>query len=244
LPVGHPVVAAGLIVRPGAARLRGIKFPASALQLSLKQAAPYVGAAFATGETDVPRYSLPATALALALLPLAPAAQAQDAPGEKVNQLIVFGDDPCPASQENEITVCARKDESERYRIPQALREEGDLQKNESWNNKVLAYETVGAAGTLSCSPVGPAGWTGCADKLIKNAFAQRAEASDIRFSELIAAEREKRLATIDEDAAATQSRVEQAEREYAAREAAEGDAAPLPPRGDEVNIDAGNPGQ
>lgn len=186
-----------------------------------------------------------------AMMPLALAlpslAHAQDAPGERVNQVIVFGDDPCPASQEGEITVCARKNESERYRIPKALREGGDLQKNEAWNNKVLAYETVGATGKLSCSPVGPAGWTGCEQKLINNAYAEKRESSDIRFSELIAAEREKRLSTIDEDAAATQARVEQAEREYAARKAAEEDpegAAPASPSGDEGSADAGNPGQ
>jgi len=49
-------------------------------------------------------------------------AQAQDDFGtseEKVNQLIVFGNDPCPASSGNEITVCARKGEEERFRIPE-----------------------------------------------------------------------------------------------------------------------------
>jgi len=182
--------------------------------------------------------------LAVALFSPAAPAFAQDSAGERVNQLIIYGDDPCPASQEGEITVCARKNESERYRIPEPLRENGDLQKNESWNNKVLAYETVGSAGTLSCSPVGSGGWLGCADRLIKNAYAEKAESSDIRFSELIAAEREKRLSTIDADAAATQARVEQAEREYAARQTAAEDAAPLPPRGDEVNMTAGGPGQ
>lgn len=174
-------------------------------------------------------------------------ATAQDAPGEKVNQLIVYGDDPCPPSQSGEITVCARKSESERYRIPEALRESGDLQKNESWNNKVLAYETVGAAGINSCSPVGSGGWTGCSQKLIANAYAEKAESSDVRFSELIAAEREKRLSTIDADAAATQARVEQAEREYQARQDAQEvaeDKTPDPPRGDAAAIGAGRPGQ
>ena len=28
---------------------------------------------------------------------------------EKVNQLIIYGKDPCPASSGNEITVCARQ---------------------------------------------------------------------------------------------------------------------------------------
>lgn len=175
--------------------------------------------------------------LAIALIPLAfalpQAASAQDA-GEKVNQLIVYGDDPCPASRDGEITVCARKSESERFRIPAPLRESGDLQKNEAWNNKVLAYETVGSFGTRSCSPVGPGGSLGCTEKLINNAFAEKRESSDVRFSELIQAEREKRLATIDAEAADTQARVEQAEKDYEARQRtgqdANADAAPSPP--------------
>lgn len=165
---------------------------------------------------------------------LAPAAFAQDS-GERVNQLIIYGDDPCPASTDGEITVCARKSESERFRIPAPLRPSGDLQKNEAWNNKVLAYETVGRSGTQSCSPVGAGGWTGCSSKLISNAYAEKRESSDVRFSELIQAEREKRLSTIDQDAAATQARVEQAEREYEARQNGQngttaGDGAPAAP--------------
>ena len=173
---------------------------------------------------------------------------AQDAAGEKVNQLIVYGDDPCPASQGDEITVCARKPESERYRIPENLRESGDLQKNEAWNNKVLAYETVGASGLRSCSPVGANGATGCTEKFIANAYAEKGQTSDIRFGELIAAEREKRLSAIDAEATETQTRVEQAEKEYDARRRANSDAedaAQLPPRGNAVQVDgSGRPGQ
>ena len=167
---------------------------------------------------------MPRHLIATALIPLAftvaPTAFAQDA-GERVNQLIIYGDDPCPPSTDGEITVCARKSESERFRIPAPLRESGDLQKNEAWNNKVLAYETVGNTGTQSCSPVGAGGWTGCANKLIGNAYAEKRESTDVRFSELIQAERERRLSTIDKDAAATQTRVEEAERQYEARQRA-----------------------
>lgn len=169
-----------------------------------------------------------AIALMSAAFPLAFAAtpaSAQDAPGEKVNQLIIYGDDPCPPSADGEITVCARKAESERYRIPEPLRGTEDLQKNEAWNNKVLAYETVGSFGTRSCSPVGAGGSLGCTEKLIANAYAEKRESSDVRFSELIQAEREKRLATIDREAAETQGRVEQAEKEYEARQRAQGSA-------------------
>ena len=50
-----------------------------------------------------------------------------------------------------------------------------------------------------------------------------------IRFGELIAAERSRRLSTIDADAAATQARVEQAEKEYQERERARQDGASPP---------------
>lgn len=150
------------------------------------------------------------TGLTLAAMPAA----AQDEDGERVNQVIVYGDDPCPASTGNEITVCARKPEGERYRIPAPLRGV-DSPKSEAWTNRVEAYETVGAFGTLSCSPVGPGGSLGCTQQLIDRAYAEKENASDVRFSELIAAERQKRLSRIDEEAAEHQARVEAAEKAY-----------------------------
>lgn len=183
-----------------------------------------------------------AAALALALSPLAlfagagPALAQSD--GEKINQLIVYGDDVCPQSSENEITVCARKGESERYRIPEVLRGDPLSPKNEAWTDRVQAYETVGAQGIASCSPVGVGGATGCMAKLIDTAYAEKREGSDTRFGQLIETERAKRLSTIDEEAAATQVRVEQLEKEYDARIRAErdaetpGTAAPLPTPG------------
>ena len=157
-----------------------------------------------------------------AVLLFAAPASAQSAE-EKVNQLIVYGDDACPPSTGNEITVCARKSESERYRIPENLRESISPQ-NDAWTNRVLAYETVGSNGILSCSPVGAGGMTGCLGKIIDTAYAERKQDPNIRFSQLIAEERAKRLASIDSDAAETQARVEQIEREYAARQRAQQD--------------------
>lgn len=146
-------------------------------------------------------------------LAAAPAA-AQDEGGEKVNQVIVYGDDPCPTSSEQEITVCARKPESERYRIPEPLRGV-DSPRTEAWTNRVEAYETVGAFGTLSCSPVGPGGSLGCTQQLIDRAYAEKKGGTDVKFGELIAAERAKRLSTIDKEAAEQQKRVEEAEKAY-----------------------------
>lgn len=148
----------------------------------------------------------------IATVPGAPAS-AQEGE-ERINQLIIYGDDPCPASTDAEITVCARKDESERYRIPEALRG-SESPENDAWNNRVLAYETVGSNGTLSCSPVGAGGWTGCVSQMLETAYAEKKSDPSLKFSELIAEERARRLATIDEEAATEQERVEEAEREY-----------------------------
>ena len=175
------------------------------------------------------RLTLMCAALIGSGLALATPAMAQDAaPEPKVNQLIVYGEDSCPQSTDDTITVCARKDEGERFRIPEALRTSASPQ-NEAWNNKVLAYERVGRTGTLSCSPVGGGGWTGCANRLIDTAYAEKATGEDVQFSKLIQAEREKRLSTLDGEAAETQARVEQLENAYEARQRAAQEAAAVP---------------
>ena len=148
-------------------------------------------------------------------------AAAQENAGDKVNQLIVYGDDPCPQSTGEEITVCARKAEEERYRIPEPLRGI-DKPQNESWTQRVLAYETVGANGINSCSPVGAGGEYGCTQKLINAAYAERKSGSDVKFGQMISDARQERLSTIDQEAAEEQGRVEQLEKEFYERDAAE----------------------
>ncbi len=167
----------------------------------------------------------PLLVLAAALMFTSPVA-AQDAAGDKVNQLIVYGDDVCQPAAENEITICARKPEAERFRIPEILRGTASPQ-NEAWTNRVIAYETVGKSGTLSCSATGSGGWTGCAQQLIDAAYAEKSTDPNLKFSEMIAAERAKRMLTIDAEAAETQARVEAAEKEYEARQRAAAAAAP-----------------
>ena len=165
------------------------------------------------------RIALAATFAVFGGLTIAAPAEAQNDSGERINQLIIYGNDPCPQStRDDEITVCARKDEGERYRIPPALRESSSP-SNEAWSSKVVAYETVGRSGTMSCSPTGAGGWTGCAGKLIDAAYAEKKASPDIRMGELIAAERAKRMATIDAEAAETQARVEALEKDIEARD-------------------------
>jgi hypothetical protein len=156
---------------------------------------------------------------ALGTLLFAGPALAQDdaaqAPEPKVNQLIIYGDDKCPESTGDEITVCARLDEGERYRIPQSLRSvEGP--ENQSWSSKVKSFETVGNFGPLSCTPVGAGGELGCTAKWIEAQYAEKEQlhASNVHMADLISQERAKRLANLDEQAAATQARVEAIEKE------------------------------
>ena len=115
-----------------------------------------------------------AAALGLAGL-LAPNAPAL-AQNTKVSEIIVYGTDPCPRSTDDEIVVCARKPEAERYRIPERLRQGGSLQSRQAWAARAKQFEVVGRTGINSCSPVGPGGWTGCTEQLIKQTFSDREE--------------------------------------------------------------------
>ena len=115
-----------------------------------------------------------AAAIGLAGL-LTPAAPAL-AQSTKVSEIIVYGTDPCPRSTDDEIVVCARKPETERYRIPERLRQGGSLQSRQAWAARAKSFEVVGRTGINSCSAVGPGGWTGCTEQLIGQAFTDREE--------------------------------------------------------------------
>lgn len=164
-------------------------------------------------------------ALGLAMAAPSPLAAQATAPGERINTIIIYGDDVCPPSKGDEITVCARKAEAERFRIPAPLRETPST-KSEAWAQRVLSYETVGREGIQSCSPVGPGGVLGCTQRLINAAYAEKKGATDVNFAKMIEEERAKRAASVDTDAAATQARVEQAEKDYEARQRAAHDPA------------------
>ena len=113
--------------------------------------------------------------LAAGLASLPAPALAQEA---RVNEIIVYGTDPCPRSTDDEVVVCARKPESERYRIPERYRSGGSRQSRQSWARNAKSFETVGATGINSCSAVGPAGQSGCLQQMIDRA---REESRQIR---------------------------------------------------------------
>lgn len=170
-------------------------------------------------------------AISALLLTVAGPAFAQDEVGpggERINQLIIYGDDVCPQSSDDEIIVCARLDESDRYRIPANLRSNPNDLKGEAWTQRVRAYESVAASGTLSCSPSGAGGFTGCGLAEINRAYAEKAQDPGISFGLLVAEARRKRLEGIDAEAEEVEERVKQFEKDRAAREAREaGEAFP-----------------
>ncbi|MGQ2931386.1 MAG: hypothetical protein ACT6Q3_12995 [Sphingopyxis sp.] len=198
---------------------------------------------------------LPLAALLLAGSLFALPAAAQDADtsaAEKINQVIVYGSDKCEPSSSDEIVVCNRLPEQDRYRVPQLFRGGDPLDpRNQAWLNRVTAMERVGRFGTDSCSPVGLGGFTGCTQALVAGAKAERQAADKTDWQAMIADERAKRIAGIDAasdevEAAVVAEERAMAERQKAAadleaqangtapqREQAEPDATelPVPPR-------------
>ena len=114
-------------------------------------------------------------AVGAAAQPQQDAAPSAGADGRRVSQLIVYGDDPCPASTSEVIVVCARRGEEDRYRIPEPLRGNSQVSDNQSWAANARALEYVGRTGIQSCSTVGPGGFTGCWAEMMRQAREERA---------------------------------------------------------------------
>ena len=136
---------------------------------------------------------VPAPEAALA----APTGNVDDIP---VNQLIVYGDDPCPSTEE-EITICVRLTEDDRYRIPENLRNDPNNPANQSWTNRAIELSYVGRTGIGSCTPVGPGGTSGCFNQIVQQARAERAGGEQVNWNRLIEEARQERLSQIDEAA-------------------------------------------
>ena len=128
---------------------------------------------------------------ALALMAAPAIAQEAEAPAaapdaEKINMVIVYGEDKCEESSADTINVCARLSEGDRYRIPTQLRDDINDPRKEAWTNRVLAYEYVGRDGTMSCSATGAGGFTGCGLKEIDAALYSRIEDKFTAFYKII----------------------------------------------------------
>jgi hypothetical protein len=106
----------------------------------------------------------------------APMLWAAPALAQRTGVLLIYGNDKCPTNENgDEIVVCQRLDESERFRIPKNIREaEVRPQATESWAVRQQDALTTGGTGTNSCSAVGANGATGC---FVRQATEARQEA-------------------------------------------------------------------
>ena len=92
-----------------------------------------------------------------------------------IRRMVVYGTDPYPPSAGDEVVICARRPDRDRYRVPERFREPDELTgEQETWTYRAEQLEMVGAGGIASCSPVGPGGATGCLQQLIEQSRAQR----------------------------------------------------------------------
>ncbi len=86
----------------------------------------------------------------------------------------VFGTDLCPkAVDKDEIVVCVRHPDEERYRIPSGVRtgQGKPLSPYATRRERLVAQAAGGAGGGIgSCTPIGPGGGTGC-NKLLQDAY-------------------------------------------------------------------------
>ena len=142
-------------------------------------------------------------------VPVPEAAAAASAEDLRVNQLIIYGDDPCPPGADDEIVVCARLPEDDRYRLPPNLRENPDDPVNSSWANRAIELSYAGRSGIGSCSTAGPGGMIGCQQQLIQQARAERAGSEQVNWNRMIEEARQERLSRIDADAAAVEAELE-----------------------------------
>jgi hypothetical protein len=110
------------------------------------------------------------------LLLFAPAKPGFAETSGRESTLIVYGDDPCPRSADpEEIVVCARRPEEDRYRIPPRLRERPDRRMESSWGARVADLEEAQRfTRPNGCSVVGSNGQTGCTQAMIRQWFAER----------------------------------------------------------------------
>ena len=117
----------------------------------------------------------------LGSIPVAAAAQQRATaarPAEKIRQVVVYGRDPCPRGGVDEIVICARRPNSERYRVPRALRDRTPVRGGTSWAARARSLEYVGRTGIQSCSTVGPGGHTGCWEQMMRTAREEREAAA------------------------------------------------------------------
>src|SRR4051794_33322501 len=115
--------------------------------------------------------------LLLAALAAAAPALAQDQPAPsstRESQVEVYGQDACPQSTDDEIVVCHRRPEEERYRIPAPLRH-STQRAEQGWGARAETMDEVSSQVLPnSCSVIGSYGQSGCQQAFIRQWYASR----------------------------------------------------------------------
>jgi len=152
---------------------------------------------------------------------IAPASGVGPTDTEKVKQVFVYGDDPCPKTTGEEIMICARLPDNERFRIPKDLRTDPNDPKVQSWANRARSIEYAGADGINSCSPTGGGGFTGCFQKLAAAAREERRTMmGSATWADAIEKARNERLGNLDEESKDVEERAKIEEADEARRAA------------------------
>lgn len=124
---------------------------------------------------------------AVLLVAIATSASAADPPTPTTRTATVFGDDPCPKATGDEIVVCGRLPESERFRIPKQFREgqRKDSGPSASWGSRVEVLEDAQRfTRPGSCTAIGSNGQSGCTEQMIRQWFRERQEMARARAAE------------------------------------------------------------
>jgi hypothetical protein len=161
------------------------------------------------------------------LLPLiAPIVVFSPVDTEKVKLIYAYGNDPCPQEAADEIQICVKMPEQERYRIPKELRGDPYSPQNTSWVQRAKSLETVGLSGINSCSTAGSGGFTGCFAKLAREAKEERQTLlGSVTWKDAVAKQRQKRLGNLDAESEAVEAKAKTEEANTPADEKAAAEA-------------------
>lgn len=93
----------------------------------------------------------------------------------RIRSVVIYGDDNCPkATNPDEVVVCSRRPEVERFRLPPSVRDQAlKNRKNRSWASRARDLEQSNNP-IGSCTAVGPSGGSGCLQQSIRDSAEER----------------------------------------------------------------------
>jgi len=119
--------------------------------------------------------SMPAMSVPALAQPAATTSDPPESSSPRTVNLTVYGNDSCPPGRDNEIVVCARRPEAERYRIPKELREKSASSGAPGWTSQAATMEETqrDSLPVSGCSVVSSSA-AGCLAKALRQWRAER----------------------------------------------------------------------